>query len=207
MRFKASGLNSDYKRYQEIRNQCHYLLRFKRKNYESSLVQQAIFAPKKLFSYIQRRLRKVDDIPVLQDQAGHLVEGNEEMANILARGFSSVFNPNSTDVFLEVLTTGAKFDHLVCDEGLLLTLLNKLDVQKAFGPDGHHPLVLKRLAPALATPLTFLFNRSLTTGVVPLDWKIAVIKPMFKAGNKQDAKNYRPISLTSVIIKIFEKIV
>ena len=40
-----------------------------------------------------------------------------------------------------------------------------------------------------------------------VDWRSAVIHPIFKKGNKSDAKNYRPVSLTSVVVKILESLI
>ena len=55
--------------------------------------------------------------------------------------------------------------------------------------------------------LTLIFNKSVSTGKVPLAWKDAHISPIFKKGNKIDPSNYRPVSLTSVICKLLKKIV
>ena len=52
-----------------------------------------------------------------------------------------------------------------------------------------------------------LYNQSLQSGQLPQDWKCASIIPVFKKGEKSEATNYRPISLTSQIIKILESIV
>jgi len=52
-----------------------------------------------------------------------------------------------------------------------------------------------------------LYNQSLQSGQLPQDWKCANIIPVFKKGVKSEATNYRPISLTSQIIKILECIV
>ena len=46
--------------------------------------------------------------------------------------------------------------------------------------------------------------RSLAEGRIPMDWKRADIVPIFKAGNKKDLLNYRPVCLTSVVVKICE---
>ncbi len=43
-------------------------------------------------------------------------------------------------------------------------------------------------------------------GEVPQDWRKAIICPIFKKGDPEDAANYRPVSLTSVLCKIFEKL-
>ena len=85
--------------------------------------------------------------------------------------------------------------------------LSKLDVNKGPGPDGIPPRILRILADFLAAPLAYIFNLSLSTGEVPSDWKRAVICPIFKKGDKEDASNYRPISLTCSICKVMEKFV
>ena len=73
------------------------------------------------------------------------------------------------------------------------------------GPDNISTHVLKRCATTIAFPLHLLFNLSFKTGSLPADWKLAHIVPIHKKGDKNDIKNYRPISLTSIISKMFEK--
>lgn len=55
--------------------------------------------------------------------------------------------------------------------------------------------------------LTHIFIQSLETGMLPLDWKIAKVIPIFKSGNKYSPANYRPISLTSICCKMLEHII
>uniref|UniRef100_A0A8C5M6F8 Reverse transcriptase domain-containing protein n=1 Tax=Leptobrachium leishanense TaxID=445787 RepID=A0A8C5M6F8_9ANUR len=72
------------------------------------------------------------------------------------------------------------------------------------GPDGIHPKLLKELSDVIAKPLTDLFNQSLLTGVVPEDWKLANVVPIYKKGSREESGNYRPVSLTSVVGKLME---
>ena len=81
--------------------------------------------------------------------------------------------------------------------------LSRLDVNKGPGQDDIPPMILR----ILAAPLTYIVNLSLSTGEFPSDWKSSVICPIFKKGDKEDASNYRPISLTCAICKVMEKFV
>jgi len=51
-----------------------------------------------------------------------------------------------------------------------------------------------------------IFVSSLATGEVPEDWRVANIVPLFKKGSRDNPGNYRPVSLTSVVGKLLEKI-
>ncbi|CAB3993333.1 Hypothetical predicted protein, partial [Paramuricea clavata] len=75
-------------------------------------------------------------------------------------------------------------------------LLSSLKPYKAAGPDSLHPRVLKELSTIIAPALCKIFRTSLQTGVVPSDWKLALLIPILKKGSKQLPANYRPISLT-----------
>jgi hypothetical protein len=66
--------------------------------------------------------------------------------------------------------------------------------------------MLKELRYEIAEPLVKIFTKSLEQGVVPRDWKEAVVTPIYKKGAKADPGNYRPVSLTSVPCKIMESV-
>jgi len=84
-------------------------------------------------------------------------------------------------------------------------VLASLDISKAVGPDNISPLVLKKCADILAPSLTRLFNKSLSLGQVPTDWKDANVIPVHKKGDKELVSNYRPISLLSIASKVMER--
>ena len=89
----------------------------------------------------------------------------------------------------------------------VLKLLEELNTQKAPGPDGLTPKILKECAKNVAPLLQQIFQRSLDTGDLPDDWKQANVSPIFKKGNRSDPANYRPVSLTSIPCKLLEHII
>ena len=86
-------------------------------------------------------------------------------------------------------------------------LLKNLNSNKAQGPDGIHGMILKKCAISIAYPLSLIYNTSYNTGLIPDEWKLAYVVPVFKKGSKSLVENYRPISLTCLTMKIFEKLV
>ncbi len=86
-------------------------------------------------------------------------------------------------------------------------ILQSLKVNKAAGPDGLTPRLLRLCSSGIATSLAILFNRSYAEGCFPDDWKHALVIPIFKKGDRHTLGNYRPISLLSVVSKVMERVV
>ena len=78
---------------------------------------------------------------------------------------------------------------------------------KSPGVDGIPPKLLMETVDQISIPLARVFNLSLKEGVVPFEWKEANIIPLFKKGSRNKSENYRPVSLTSVICKLLERLI
>ncbi|KAL7643877.1 UNVERIFIED_CONTAM: hypothetical protein RMT77_005883 [Armadillidium vulgare] len=89
----------------------------------------------------------------------------------------------------------------------VISALSELNTKKAYGPDGILPAVIKTCASELAPCLGKLFRLCLSTSTFPSCWKRALIQPVPKKGDPSQPSNYRPISLTFVLSKVFESIV
>lgn len=66
--------------------------------------------------------------------------------------------------------------------------------------------IWKNVADIIAEPLSKIINKSFTTGIYPDELKICKIIPVYKKGDKDNIKNYRPISILPIMSKVFEKI-
>jgi len=85
--------------------------------------------------------------------------------------------------------------------------LAKLRIYKAAGADGLYPRLLSETKQEISYPLFIPFRQSLDEASVPDDWKCANVCPIFKKGIRSSPENYRTVSLTSQICKIFEAVI
>ncbi|CAB3387418.1 Hypothetical predicted protein [Cloeon dipterum] len=83
--------------------------------------------------------------------------------------------------------------------------LKTLDIKSATGPDGIPAVLLKNCASTLCPSLAHIFQLSILASDLPMDWKNAAVTPVPKEGEKTNFKNYRPISVTSIVGKLLEK--
>ncbi len=83
--------------------------------------------------------------------------------------------------------------------------LRRVNVRKAAGPDGITGRVLRFCADQLAGLFTSIFNESLATSVVPTSFKKSVIIPVPKNSKPSCLNDYRPVALTSTVMKVFRE--
>ncbi len=85
--------------------------------------------------------------------------------------------------------------------------LKRVNIRKAAGPDGITGRVLRSCADQLAGLFTSIFNESLATSVVPTSFKKSIIIPVPKNNKPSCLNDYRPVALTSIVMKVFERLV
>ena len=93
------------------------------------------------------------------------------------------------------------------NEDAVCKLLMSISDAKATGEDGIPIRFLKIAKETSSKILCHIINRSIITNIVPLEWKFAIITPLFKEGDKNQANNYRPISILPAVSKILERTV
>ena len=98
-------------------------------------------------------------------------------------------------------------DNINISEEEVYAILRKLQTDKAAGPDGVSNKLLKITARSITPSLTMLFNKVITKCVFPKIWKETNITPIFKKGDRDDKRNYHPVSLLSTVGKVLERII
>jgi hypothetical protein len=77
-----------------------------------------------------------------------------------------------------------------------------MKMTNSYGHDEIPTKILKNSIHYISSPLAFIINRSLATGIFPDRLKFSEIKPIYKKGEKNLISNYRPISLNFLLENI-----
>ena len=151
---------------------------------------------------------KQSSIPLLIDNGTHYTNDLDK-ATILNNYFVSQTILPDSNIPLPPFhyLTNARLDQITITPDEVKNILIDLDTTKDVGPDHINNKILKECAESLSTPLSDLFNKSLSEGIYPDSWKEAIVTAIFKKLLKHIKSNYCPISLLSCISKVFEKLV
>lgn len=115
---------------------------------------------------------------------------------------------NSSDnSWMDNVTTVVDIGSIAITKDQVYGCLSKLKLKKSIGPDMVSPIILRNCASTLASPLCWLFNKSLSDGTFPSIWKESYISTLFKSGSRKNAANYRGVAILPTIAKVFESIV
>lgn len=177
--------------------------------FETGLVRDLKSQPKKFYSYVSQKSKFKSPVGPLKGDDGEPVTDDQSQAELLNHYFGSVFTTEKGKCPIpkqmhrgENLLTTCFFSPEHVYKRLLI-----IKEASSPGPDGISPKILKRFPVLLSYPLAMIFNNSISEGVVPPDWKRANVTAIFKnKGKRSDAGNYRPISLTSIVVRVMEGI-
>uniref|UniRef100_A0A8D8ZEB2 Reverse transcriptase domain-containing protein n=1 Tax=Cacopsylla melanoneura TaxID=428564 RepID=A0A8D8ZEB2_9HEMI len=151
----------------------------------------------------------IKGLPSVMHHEGVSSSDKQEIANLFAKNFATVYSeeiivPNEYNYDR---TNNLDHNNIQFQVNDIRNSLIEMKERAASGTDEIPAIYFKKCAHPLAGPLTLLFNWSLQTGNVPERWKVALITPIFKSGPKNEIKNYRGVSLISIIPKLLEKLV
>ena len=169
---------------------------------------------KKFWSFVKSLKKDAYGITSLREN-GILKTDTKEKANICNRQFQSAFTrEDDSDPPSKGASPFSSMGDITVDPKGVAKLLDGLNVHKASGPDGLNARVLKECSNEISPILALIYNESLVRGEVPDEyneslalgqvpdeWRQANVSQVFKKGEKYDAANYRPLSLTCICCK------
>ena len=206
-------LNNDEERtkFTDLRRKAKRLINQSKRSMELRIANQSKVNPKEFYEYIREKRVVISTIGPLTNNNGAFTKDEHEMSNILNTFFASVFTTEDTSdipVPSEIQINNENFlNSINITENDVSKCIDKLKLNKSPGPDTICPRVLKEAKNEFVKPLTTIFNKSLQLGMMPDDWKLANVTPIFKKGSKSLPSNYRPISLTSIVCKMLETLI
>ena len=200
--YKDTGNEAYNTKFKDCRKEIKKTIKLKmRSNFDDD--SNPNFVTKKFWSYVKSSSNSTR-IPDSINLNGRFRSDPDDKATLFNDYFCQQFSsPSSYNIDLDY--SNDPLHDFYIDFRSVRKILSSLNQNKSQGPDGISGKVLKNCASSIAYPITLLFNMSFSQGQIPPDWKLANIVPVHKKGDKSNVENYRPISLTSLIMKIFEK--
>ena len=196
------------KKKSEVEQNIKYLLKVELANKELDAISKMKINPKFFYQFVKKNLKTESKIGPMQDSEGTLHTDSKKKANLLQKQYCKAFsNPKKANLKKDFNT--------LCNEiirDIEITVKDVTDAIKEIpthaspGPDKLPAIVLKECADQLSKAIVIIWRKSLDTGDIPDILKLQTIIPLFKKGSKTLPENYRPVSLTSHLTKLFERI-
>ena len=120
-----------------------------------------------------------------------IITEDKDKAETLSKQFASVFiDEDKTSIPSLGESRVPDIPQLIIYQEGVLKLLKNLKDNKAPGPDGIPPWILKMVAEEISPILTNIFQASVDKGYLPSQWREANICPKFKKGDRAEPANY-----------------
>ena len=175
---------------------------------------EANLGPNNLWKAVNIALNKATKtMPNIKTQDGEEMSNDKEKAEAFSQYFKSKIASVSenTHIQQEVYNgrrkiVGLHEDEWITEE-LVASVIDGLSPKRCEGHDRIPLIFLIDGKEKLLSFVTVMMSKIINNGKVPDQWKVAIVRPLHKKGNRQNIENYRPISNNSSITKIFERLV
>ncbi|CAL4108187.1 unnamed protein product [Meganyctiphanes norvegica] len=142
---------------------------------------------------------------------GKYVTQDKDICNTLMEQYNSQFSSNKKQKdAIDNIFDNEKDDDISdikINEEEIQNAISAMDQNSTAGPDGITAKFLIKTKENISVPLAIIMRKSIDQGQIPDVLKLAYVTPIHKGGSKLKPENYRPVSLTSHIMKIFERVV
>ena len=178
-----------------------------RERKEREAVEKISLNPKEFFKYANKTKKAKSKIGPLKEGKKYY-SGPKEMARILSEQYRSVFSKpkNNYDNIQFARRAIASMEEIVLTKEMFVVEMWTMNTSAAPGPDGAPAYLYRKFAEELVDPIFIIWKHSIDAGVMPEKTLLAYITPILKAVDRSLPVNYRPVSLTNHLTKIFERV-
>ena len=176
--------------------------------YETNVIAKKESNPKLFYRYVAKK-DKYGDKSIFLMAEGDVISEQSRFADLLNIYLSSVFTngPSNLNAFNnEPLVTCRSRDIDITEEQVRGKWCS-LDIKNSCRPDGIPAIVLAKCVDFFTPITTKFFRLSYENGIIPPEHRGANVVPIHKSSSKNNPNNYRPVSLTPIISKIFEGLI
>ena len=214
-KFRKSLLMNDLIEYKKKKAQAQALIRKTKQEYWeqfcSSLNRFSSMSLvwKKIKSMRQPQER-INAIPLNVD--GVAIKEDKEKANIFANYYEKLSHNHTSQTPTSFPKTGNNSENLdPINELITIEEMNEAlnrTPRTSPGPDGIYPDLIINIPNNCKDILLYIFNAIWTSSHLPEQWKQTIVTPIRKYNKKRgELDSYRPISLTSIVCKLMERII
>ena len=182
---------------------------------ENKATEQIKKNSKAFYAFARSRQRAKAKVGPFKDSTGTINPDPIHTVEALKKQYSSVFStpkpdkivPNPAEFFS---TSDADHPHLkdiIFGPSDIEDAISELSSDSAAGPDGVPARLLKECKTLVSHPLCLIWRKSMDEGFIPNDLLLLLICPVHKGGLRSIPKNFRPVALTSHVIKTFERVI
>jgi len=156
------------------------------------------------YRFVNRRKGNRKNISTIKDFNGGLITDPVDKENNLNNYYASVFSCERDIPYINSTHSDKPFTVKITIIRKPLAMIGR---NKSVGPNGTPGTILKMGGKAIIPYLARLLDITINDGTIPRDWKKATALPVHKGGDLSVVKNYRPVSLTSVLCKQMEHVI
>ena len=205
-KWKRTKREEEKREYKQWETKTKKLIRNRKNGFERQVAKECKTNPKRFYSFINSSRRSHCTIgPLSKD--GERVVDPIELAEYFNEYFSSVFTRCNDDSPAKEQSGTTEISDVEINEKIVLDQIGRLREYSAPGPDKVANKLIIELKSELAKPLAVLFRKLLNESRIPNDWRLSNVTPVYKKGSKSDPGNYRPVSLTSNVCKLMERVI
>ena len=211
------SLNGDIDKriYTVYKNKLNHLLRISKRRYYIDLMEQNKNNLAKSWKIIKQIINKRKNNATSNSQFihdGKLIENSHDIANSFNDFFINV-GPTLAQKIPQTNKNAREYLPVPMLKSLFLSPVTEQEVMSLItmlkhtspGWDEVDSRVIKEVAIEISEPLTYIIDRSIITGQIPSELKLAKVTPIFKAGDAKIFSNYRPVSVLPIFSKLLER--